>query len=92
MDEEVLSPQTTNSSIGSSACSVPPLSQGNSFQNTFAPMDNAPELRLGQALVNPFDPSRITVKITSNRRRWTHVFPKGKNYSKSLKNMFSRFS
>lgn len=34
-------------------------------------------LRPGRALVNPFDPSQTTVKLTSNRRRWTHIFPKG---------------
>merc|ERR1719350_1058362 len=31
----------------------------------------------GRALVNPFDPTHTTVKLTSNRRRWTHIFPKG---------------
>ncbi|XP_067132327.1 GATOR complex protein Iml1 isoform X2 [Centruroides vittatus] len=30
-----------------------------------------------RALVNPFDPSHVTIKLTSNRRRWTHVFPLG---------------
>ena len=33
-------------------------------------------MRPGRALVNPFDPSNVTVKLTSNRRRWTHIFPK----------------
>ena len=33
--------------------------------------------RPGRALVNPFDTSHVTVKLTSNRRRWTHIFPKG---------------
>ncbi|PRD26788.1 UNVERIFIED_CONTAM: Depdc5 [Trichonephila clavipes] len=32
-----------------------------------------------KALVNPFNPSQITIKLTSNRRRWTHVFPLGTN-------------
>nr|CAD7255891.1 unnamed protein product [Timema shepardi] len=31
----------------------------------------------GRALINPFDPSHVTIKLTSNRRRWTHIFPKG---------------
>ncbi|CAN7986898.1 unnamed protein product [Ixodes hexagonus] len=30
-----------------------------------------------RALINPFDPSQVTIKLTSNRRRWTHVFPLG---------------
>ena len=30
-----------------------------------------------KALINPFDPSHVTLKLTSNRRRWTHVFPLG---------------
>ncbi|CAG9760851.1 unnamed protein product [Ceutorhynchus assimilis] len=30
-----------------------------------------------KALINPFDPSHVTIKLTSNRRRWTHIFPKG---------------
>ncbi len=34
-------------------------------------------LRPGRALVNPFDPGHVRVKLTSNRRRWTHIFPKG---------------
>nr|XP_024217178.1 GATOR complex protein DEPDC5 isoform X3 [Halyomorpha halys] len=34
-------------------------------------------IRPGRALINPFDPSHITIKLTSNRRRWTHIFPKG---------------
>ena len=34
-------------------------------------------LRPGRALINPFDPSHVRVKLTSNRRRWTHIFPKG---------------
>lgn len=32
-----------------------------------------------KALINPFDPSHVTIKLTSNRRRWTHIFPKGPN-------------
>lgn len=35
-------------------------------------------LRPGRALINPFAPSHVTIKLTSNRRRWTHIFPKGK--------------
>ena len=42
-------------------------------------------LRPGRALINPFDPSHVTIKLTSNRRRWTHIFPKG-NISCSLFN------
>ncbi|XP_063239930.1 GATOR complex protein Iml1 isoform X2 [Bacillus rossius redtenbacheri] len=34
-------------------------------------------IRPGRALINPFDPSHVTIKLTSNRRRWTHIFPKG---------------
>lgn len=30
-----------------------------------------------RTLINPFDPSHVTVKLTSNRRRWTHIFPAG---------------
>ncbi|XP_046389719.1 GATOR complex protein Iml1 isoform X2 [Ischnura elegans] len=36
-----------------------------------------PLMRPGRALINPFDPSHVTIKLTSNRRRWTHIFPKG---------------
>ncbi|KAI8435162.1 hypothetical protein MSG28_003534 [Choristoneura fumiferana] len=42
-----------------------------------------PVIRTGRALINPFDPSHVTVKLTSNRRRWTHIFPKGVDW-KSL--------
>ena len=34
-------------------------------------------MKPGLALINPFDPRQTTVKVTSNRRRWTHIFPKG---------------
>ncbi|CAG0888714.1 unnamed protein product [Darwinula stevensoni] len=30
-----------------------------------------------RSLINPFDPSHVKIKLTSNRRRWTHIFPKG---------------
>ena len=36
-----------------------------------------PVMRPGRALINPFAPSHVTIKLTSNRRRWTHIFPKG---------------
>ena len=32
-----------------------------------------------RALINPFAPSRMQFKMTSNRRRWVHAFPTG-NY------------
>ena len=34
-------------------------------------------LQPGYSLINPFDPTQTTKKVTSNRRRWTHIFPKG---------------
>jgi hypothetical protein len=43
--------------------------------NPAVPQGNV--LRPGRALINPFDPSHVTIKLTSNRRRWTHIFPKG---------------
>ena len=30
-----------------------------------------------RALINPFAPSRLHFKVTSNRRRWAHAFPTG---------------
>ena len=30
-----------------------------------------------RALINPFYPSRLHFKVTSNRRRWAHAFPTG---------------
>ena len=38
---------------------------------------NFRQVKTGRALINPFDPSHVTIKLTSNRRRWTHIFPKG---------------
>ncbi|XP_040859564.1 GATOR complex protein DEPDC5 isoform X2 [Ochotona curzoniae] len=32
-----------------------------------------------RALINPFAPSRMPMKLTSNRRRWMHTFPVGIN-------------
>lgn len=48
------------------------------FQNSHTQELEMSPLGPGRALINPFDPSHVTVKITSNRRRWTHIFPKGK--------------
>lgn len=45
-------------------------------QNTPNESTNA-IVRPGRALINPFAPSHVTIKLTSNRRRWTHIFPKG---------------
>jgi len=33
--------------------------------------------RPSRSLINPFDPSHAVIKLTSNRRRWTHIFPRG---------------
>lgn len=33
-----------------------------------------------RALINPFAPSRMPMKLTSNRRRWMHTFPVGKSF------------
>lgn len=46
------------------------LSKIKNLFDTVAPLE--------RALINPFDPSHITVKLTSNRRRWSHIFPKTK--------------
>uniref|UniRef100_A0A6A7FW12 DEP domain-containing protein 5-like n=4 Tax=Hirondellea gigas TaxID=1518452 RepID=A0A6A7FW12_9CRUS len=32
--------------------------------------------RAEQPLINPFDPKYTTIKLTSYRRRWVHIFPK----------------
>ena len=32
-------------------------------------------LRPSRILMNPFDPSHTTERVTSSRRRWTHIFP-----------------
>lgn len=31
-----------------------------------------------RGLINPFDKSQFHVKLTSNRRRWSHTFPESK--------------
>ena len=36
-------------------------------------------LRPSRILVNPFDPSYTTERVTSARRRWTHIFPHNRN-------------
>ncbi|KAK9511936.1 hypothetical protein O3M35_000495 [Rhynocoris fuscipes] len=43
----------------------------------WVPPYNIQPPRSGRALINPFDPSHITIRLTSNRRRWSHIFPKG---------------
>lgn len=55
--------------------------QSNYFFNAQASGAAGPGVLLtaNRALINPFDTSHVTVKVTSNRRRWTHVFPKGEH-------------
>ena len=33
-----------------------------------------------RALINPFAPTQLHFKVTSNRRRWAHAFPTGNVY------------
>lgn len=40
-----------------------------------------------RALINPFTPSRMPMKLTSNRRRWMHTFPVGKVTHNQPQNM-----
>lgn len=42
-----------------------------------------------RALINPFTPSRMPMKLTSNRRRWMHTFPVGEKTSNSSKEKFN---
>nr|XP_022917865.1 GATOR complex protein DEPDC5 isoform X2 [Onthophagus taurus] len=72
-----------------SATASPLISPHNDDKSlTIADRDLSPPLRMvvgsegsppleSRALINPFDPSHVTIKLTSNRRRWTHIFPKG---------------
>jgi len=34
-----------------------------------------------RGLINPFDKSRYHIKVTSNRRRWSHTFPESNQLS-----------
>ncbi|XP_033220943.1 GATOR complex protein Iml1 [Belonocnema kinseyi] len=53
----------------------PVVGSAGSPTNSIAPPITV--IRPSRALINPFDPSHVTIKLTSNRRRWTHIFPKG---------------
>ncbi|XP_076241100.1 GATOR complex protein Iml1 isoform X2 [Calliopsis andreniformis] len=53
----------------------PVVGSAGSPTNTMSQPTNI--IRPSRALINPFDPSHVTIKLTSNRRRWTHIFPKG---------------
>lgn len=53
--------------------------------SSLTPTQTLMPLRCGRGLINPFDPSHVTIKLTSNRRRWTHIFPKGNNTFKNQK-------
>ncbi|GAB0089616.1 GATOR complex protein Iml1 [Sergentomyia squamirostris] len=63
-----------------------PSGNGGNLSESFKATEKSPRktfigngsmIRPGRALINPFDPSHVTIKLTSNRRRWTHIFPKG---------------
>uniref|UniRef100_A0A1B6CLL3 DEP domain-containing protein n=1 Tax=Clastoptera arizonana TaxID=38151 RepID=A0A1B6CLL3_9HEMI len=56
--------------VGSMGSPSNQIHQSNTFGSSIP-------LRPGRALINPFDPSHVTIKLTSNRRRWSHIFPKG---------------
>lgn len=42
-----------------------------------AEKDKHDEVVSTKTLINPFDPAHVAIKLNSNRRRWTHVFPLG---------------
>ncbi|XP_012282674.1 GATOR complex protein DEPDC5 isoform X2 [Orussus abietinus] len=87
--EETASSESKEQSNGKSKSSVksdltdaeisPPFRHvvGSAGSPTNTASQPASVLRPGRALINPFDPSHVTIKLTSNRRRWTHIFPKG---------------
>ncbi|ODM94660.1 DEP domain-containing protein 5 [Orchesella cincta] len=54
-------------------------SYGGSPKDKTTPIHTKPKelKKQGRALINPFDPSNAVIKLTSNRRRWTHIFPRG---------------
>ncbi|XP_057663602.1 GATOR complex protein Iml1 isoform X2 [Diorhabda carinulata] len=68
--------------IPPAACCSPSLSANPEDRDLSPPVrlvvgsEGSPPLE-SRALINPFDPSHVTIKLTSNRRRWTHIFPKG---------------
>ncbi|KAG1657873.1 GATOR complex protein DEPDC5 [Nymphon striatum] len=68
-----LSPPSNQLIVGS--CGV--VSEGSFMQKNTRSKNNSGNTRQSRALINPFDPSHLTIKLTSNRRRWTHVFPIG---------------
>lgn len=43
-----------------------------------------------RALINPFTPSRMPMKLTSNRRRWMHTFPVGERHT--VNNFFTQLT
>ncbi|OQR72135.1 hypothetical protein BIW11_01364 [Tropilaelaps mercedesae] len=48
-----------------------------SLQRPQSLISQGQELHKFKALVNPFNLSGVSMKLTSNRRRWTHAFPIG---------------
>lgn len=69
---------TAATSVESSVSAFPQVTQKNYSHGVYNTNGGVSSVLCpGRALINPFDPSHVTVKVTSNRRRWTHVFPKG---------------
>ncbi|CRL03427.1 CLUMA_CG016236, isoform B [Clunio marinus] len=66
----VLKESVSQSALPITAATVTKISRKSLHRTT-------PFIRNGRALINPFDPSHVTIKLTSNRRRWSHIFPKG---------------
>lgn len=61
------------------------ICDGTLFGGQSRSRNNSGSNRPSRALINPFDPSHLTIKLTSNRRRWTHVFPLGLLINSSTK-------
>ncbi|CAB0043410.1 unnamed protein product [Trichogramma brassicae] len=68
---------TSNGSTSETTGSAGNQPKINGSLNSHLPQTSFSAVRPSRALINPFDPSHVTIKLTSNRRRWTHIFPKG---------------
>ncbi|GAB6030056.1 hypothetical protein CHUAL_005739 [Chamberlinius hualienensis] len=77
LDPERMTPKSTFGSFDDNS-SPPSRPTVGSVGSPYAyPPIKASKVKPGRALINPFDPSHVTIKLTSYRRRWTHVFPLG---------------
>lgn len=85
----VFLPGNRSHSIGENVKKIEKLSENESNNQDAKNLENTKSNRV-RGLINPFDKSQFLVKLTSNRRRWSHTFPESKKKCYTFYSFFNR--